>query len=72
MNYRLDADILFPVGSLDTRVTPLSRDYDAIFDRKMYHRLGSYNHYNAQSGRDKYMKQLHDSDLQVNNWFHRI
>jgi len=37
MNYRLDADILFPVGSLDTRVTPLSRDYDAIFDRKMYH-----------------------------------
>ena len=65
MNYRLDADILAPYGSLDTRHTPLSRDYDAIFDRKWHDAIWAVSHCNTHSGREKYVKLLQDSNLQV-------
>ena len=70
MNYRLDADIIFPAGSLDTRTTPLSRDYDAIFDRKWYHAAWAVSHCKAQSGRDDYVKEMQDSNLQVNHYIY--
>lgn len=65
MNYRLDADIYYPYGWLETRGKVLERDYSAIYKGKTKHAAWIVSNCNPHSRRQEYVKKMQDAGLTV-------